>query len=192
VHLHHGIYSNGRLYCGFWDAGVIILDVHNPEAVGIVGRLEWEAGEGKSTHTALPLPFRKLLAVVDEANEPREVPRYFRLLNIEDETAPQELSRWRPNHLVFANRPGRLGPHNLHEHRPGLFQSSELLFATFYNAGLQVIDIADPARPTARAYYIPHPADGSAPDTNDVLVTADGRIFITDRGNGGLDILELE
>ena len=42
---------------------------------------------------------------------------------------------------------GHFGPHNVHENRPGSFVSSELIFATYQNAGLRVYDIKDQFRP---------------------------------------------
>jgi hypothetical protein len=31
---------------------------------------------------------------------------------------------------------GNFGPHNLHENRPGTFQSEETIFSTYHNAGV--------------------------------------------------------
>ena len=43
--------------------------------------------------------------------------------------------------------PGRFGPHNVHENRPGSFQSERLIFSTWFNAGLRVVDL-EQSRPT--------------------------------------------
>lgn len=193
--IHHGIHHDGRLYCGYWDGGVVIFDVSDPTNPQPISRYEWEAGGGGMTHTTLPLPGRQLLAVTDEAGQVGDPqnPKYFRLLDIADERNPVELSRWRPDHEVYGSRGGRYGPHNLHENRPGTFQSEETLFATFFNAGLRVLDISDARNPRETAYYVP-PATPGQPicATNDILVSAEGRIYITDKWSGGLHILELE
>jgi hypothetical protein len=195
--IHHGIPDGGRLYCGYWDAGVLILDVTDPAAPSVVSQVGWEAGEGHATHTTLPLPGRHLLAVLDEAATYRpaceENPTYLRILDIGDERHPRVLSRWRPDPQVFCQRPGCFGPHNLHENRPGTYKSEDLLFVTFYNAGLQVVDISDPGNPRPYAYYIPAPGPGgNGTWTNDLVVGADGRIFVVDRVTAGLHLLELE
>ena len=42
---------------------------------------------------------------------------------------------------------GHFGPHNIHENRPGSFQSETLIFATYQNAGVRVYDISDQLAP---------------------------------------------
>ena len=95
---------------------------------------------------------------------------------------------------------GFFGPHNLHENRPGAFQSSRLIFATYYNAGVRVYDIADQARPKEIAFYVPpNPVKMVDPRPNrpQVLQTADcyvdrnGLMYLTDQ-NAGLNILQFE
>ena len=84
----------------------------------------------------------------------------------------------------------RFGPHNLHENRPGTFSSDRIVFATYFNAGLRVYDTGDPLHPKEIASYVPEaPARQQAIQLNDVLVGADGLIFVTDRVRGGLYIL---
>ena len=78
--------------------------------------------------------------------------------------------------------PRRVGPHNLHENRPGSFQSEQVIFSTWNNAGLRLHDIGDPDRPTEIAHFNPEPPPGQdAPKANDVYVDADGLIYLTDR-----------
>jgi hypothetical protein len=210
--LHHGVHHNGRLYCGHGSAGLLILDVENPTAPKVVSELEWEAGQGGATHTATPLPGRKLVAVLDEALSYRpaqlfpedhvefrkvslsptpENAKYVRLVDVTDERNPCVLSKWRPDPDIYMKRPGRSGPHNLHENRPGAYQGEDLLFGTYYNAGLHVLDISDPANPKPRAHFVPQTSYYAGVWTNDLCVAREGRIFITDRVGGGVHILEL-
>lgn len=42
----------------------------------------------------------------------------------------------------FHNKGGKFGTHNLHENRPGSFQSEGIIFATYHNAGVRVFDIS--------------------------------------------------
>jgi sugar lactone lactonase YvrE len=77
--------------------------------------------------------------------------------------------------------------------RPGSFQSSRTIHATYFNAGLRVYDITDASAPTEIACFVPPPAPGSAAiQFNDLTVTADGLIYATDRAGGGLYIIEPE
>ncbi len=94
------------------SAGVLILDVKTPAKPEVVCELEWEPGQGGATHTTVPLPERKLLAVVDEALsyrpldlfppdhlEYREIsvqpnpenPKFLRVVDIADERNPRVL-----------------------------------------------------------------------------------------------------
>ena len=49
-----------------------------------------------------------------------------------------------PKEADYARKGGHFGPHNLHENRPGSFVSSDLIFATYQNAGVRAFDISDP------------------------------------------------
>jgi hypothetical protein len=44
----------------------------------------------------------------------------------------------------YCKKGAKVGPHNLHENRSGSFQSEQLIFATYQDAGVRVFDIADP------------------------------------------------
>lgn len=193
--IHHGIHHDGRLYCGYWDGGILIFDVNDPRDPKVVSHLEWEEGGGGMSHTTLPLPGRKMLAVTDEAGQVGDAqnPKYFRMVDIADERKPVVLSRWRPDPEVYEARGGRVGPHNLHENRPGTFQSEDMLFATFFNAGLRVLDVSDAKNPKQVAHYVPPGTPGQPVcATNDILVSKEGLIFTTDKWSGGLHIFEME
>ena len=59
----------------------------------------------------------------------------------------------------------RFGPHNLHENRAGSYRSERLVFVTYFNAGLRVYDLADPAAPSEVAHWQPEaPRPGRAAD----------------------------
>src|SRR5205823_10079095 len=78
---------------------------------------------------------------------------------------------------------GVFGPHNLHENRPGSFQSEETIFATYNNAGVRVFDIKDAFAPKEIASWVPPPPQrlidprpntALAAKTADVYVATDG------------------
>ena len=93
---------------------------------------------------------------------------------------------------------GHFGPHNIHENRPGSFVSSELIFATYQNAGVRVFDIRDQYRPDEVGAWVP-PAPARMMDhrpnrarviqSADVFVDAARPDLRTDY-NAGLFILE--
>jgi len=86
------------------------------------------------------------------------------------------------------------------ENRPGAFQSDDLVFDAFFNAGLRVWDIRDPSKPREVAWFTPPPPErmydirSNAPaaiSSQDVYVDDRGYCFITDY-NAGLCAVELE
>jgi len=193
--LHHALVAGDRAYCGWWDAGLVILDVSDVTRPRLVSRLDFGPEVSGATHTAHPLPGRDLLVVTDEAiSDGRDGPqKQIRLVDVSDETAPRVVSLLPVPEGDFAARAGRFGPHNLHEMRPGSFQSDHIVHATYFNAGLRVYDVSDATVPREIASFVPPPHGGaSTVQLNDLTVTADGRIYVTDRVAGGLYILEPE
>ena len=105
-----------------------------------------------------------------------------------------------PSEQKFREVGGKFGPHNLHENRPGSFQSEDVIIATYHNAGIRVFDIADAYHPTEAAFYVPpaperlvdfRPGAELVTQSTDVFAAADGTLYVTDT-NGGLSILALE
>jgi len=105
-----------------------------------------------------------------------------------------------PAEADYCAKGGKFGSHNLHENRPGAFQSSRLIFATYYNAGVRVFDITNPFRPEEAGYFVP-PAPQKMMDPRpgmpqviqnaDCYVDKEGFIYLTDP-NAGLYILKYE
>jgi hypothetical protein len=193
VAAHHVLVQGDRAYGGYFDKGVVVYAVAQDGSLELISSLAWPEGGHAHTHTALPLGDRKLLAVTDEAIEPdcQGAPKNVHLIDISDERRPREVSRFPVPQGDYCARGLRFGPHNLHENRPGTFQSDRIVFVTYFNAGLRVYDTRDPARVVEIASYVPEaPAGQPAIQFNDVLVDRDGTVFVTDRVRGGLYILK--
>jgi hypothetical protein len=95
---------------------------------------------------------------------------------------------------------GTFGPHNLHENRPGSFQSEEIIFATYNTAGVRVFDIKDAFAPKEVAYWVPpvpkklvdpRPNISLAAKTCDAYVTPEGLMYVSD-WNAGMHVLQYE
>jgi hypothetical protein len=69
------------------------------------------------------------------------------IIDIREERNPVIVSTCPVPQGDFCSRGLRFGPHNVHENRPGSFQSENLIFVTYYNAGLRVFDIRNQYRP---------------------------------------------
>jgi hypothetical protein len=105
----------------------------------------------------------------------------------------------------FCARGGRFGAHSANESMAPVFRQ-KLAFASWFNAGVRAIDIRDPYQPKEAGYFIPAITqatdkrciniDGqerckTAIQTNNVETDDRGYIYIVDRANTGLHILEL-
>jgi len=201
--LHHAIVK-GDLACGAWrDGGLTTMDVsdrYNPKILSHVNFCPPFAG---GSHNALALPDRNLLVLVEEAtgNDMADGIKRNWIFDITDPSRPISISTLPiPDDADYATKGGQFGPHNIHENRPESFQSSDMIFVTYQNAGLRVYDIRDPFRPKEIAALVPpapekifdvRPNMPKIVDTTDVFVAEDGLIYITDF-NAGLYILEMD
>jgi hypothetical protein len=172
-------------------AGSAVLDVSDPAAPRKLARIDWQPGG--ATHTCLPLPGRDLVVVTDEQQKDGlEAPtRLVRVVDVADPAAPRVVSVLPEPERLYDDL--RYGPHNLHENRAGSYRSERLVFVTYFNAGLRVYDLEDPAHPVEVAHWVPEPPPGqAAPQVNDLFVESGGLIWATDRYAGGVFALEPE
>jgi hypothetical protein len=164
--------------------------VADPARPRRIGHLAWSPGG--DTHTCMPLPGRSLVVCTDEAISPRcrEPAKLVRVVDVADRAAPRMAGTCPEPVGDFCERGLRFGPHNLHENRPGSYRSASLVFVTYFNAGLRVYDLADPAAPGEVASYVPAtPPEQEAVQLNDLFVDRDGLVYVTDRVSGGLYVL---
>jgi hypothetical protein len=105
----------------------------------------------------------------------------------------------------FCERGGRFGSHSSNESMAPIFYK-KLAMIAFFNAGVRAVDIRDPYHPSEVASFVPPiteatdkrclKVDGQerckvAIQTNNVETDERGYIYIVDRANTGLHILEL-
>jgi hypothetical protein len=105
----------------------------------------------------------------------------------------------------FCGRGGRFGSHSANESMAPVFHQ-KLAFVTWFNAGVRAIDIRDPYSPKEVGFFIPAiteatekrciKVDGqdrckTAIQSNNVETDDRGYIYVVDRANTGLHILEL-
>lgn len=192
--LHHAITRGNRTYCGWWDQGLVILDTSDKEKPSLISHLDFGAWQSGCTHSTVPLPGRDILIVTDEstANECQEVAKHIRVIDISEERNPKEIARMPVPGGTYPTRGGRFGPHNIHEMRPGTPADPNIVYATYFNAGVRVYDVSEPAVPREIAYFVPEaPQDRKTIQMNDLIVGPDGLIYASDRFAGGLYIFEL-
>jgi hypothetical protein len=107
----------------------------------------------------------------------------------------------------FCSRGGRYGTHSTNENLTPIYYK-RVVFVSYFNAGVRALDVRDPFNPTEIGYYIPAATDKTCmvPDaervaaeqhckpvvqTNNVEVDERGYIYIVDRANTGMHILQL-
>lgn len=182
-----------RVYLGWTDGGFTILDISDIYNIKKVAHLNWCPPFGGLSHTALPLPERDLLVISDEAHEDycNEPEKYVWLVDTRVETNPIPITTLQVENQGFCEKGGRFGPHNIHENRPGSLIDDQLVYISYFNGGLRIVDIQDKYNPKEVGYYIPPKPEGqNVVQTNDVFVDYDGLIHIVDRFDGTMYILE--
>jgi hypothetical protein len=153
---------------------------------------------------------RNMIMVVDEAlkNECREEARQMVwFVDATVESKPMVVSHYTVPEASghFCERGGRFGAHSSNESMAPVFYK-KLAFVTWFNAGVRAIDIRDPYAPREVGFFIPAitaatdrrciKVDGKdrckvAIQSNNVETDDRGYIYVVDRANTGLHILEV-
>jgi hypothetical protein len=200
--LHHAVVSDDVAYCAWRDACLVVVDVSDKARPQQIVHKNWAPPFGGGTHNCLPLPDRDLLIVLDEAvlDEKADGFKPIWVFDNQVKSNPISISTFpEPSDRDYIAVGGHFGPHNIHENRPGSFVSSELIFATYQNAGVRVYDIRDPFRPVEVGACVP-PAPKKLVDPRpnrpvvlhsaDVFVDKNGICYCTDWSGAGLYIME--
>jgi hypothetical protein len=106
---------------------------------------------------------------------------------------------------AFCDRGGRFGPHSTNESFTEIYYK-KLVFIAYFNAGVRAVDIRDPYHPKEVGFFIPATTENTEPrcakidgvetckvaiQTNNVEVDDRGYIYLVDRANTGMHIVEL-
>jgi hypothetical protein len=152
---------------------------------------------------------RDVIVITNEstANECLEARQMVWIADITNEATPFGMSNWTVPEKSggFCSKGGRFGTHSSQENFTPIYYKRVMFFAHF-NAGVRAVDIRDPLAPKEIAHFIPPITEqtdkrcvGKGPEercktaiqTNNVEVDDRGYIYIVDRANTGLHILEL-
>jgi hypothetical protein len=206
VSLHGPPYVEGtRAYLPYGAAGLVILDITNPASPMLVGRLDFSPPflGNIGVHSALPLTSRNLALATSEsiAEDCQEALNHTSVVDITNPARPALLSTFpipvpprRSRFSNFCEKGGRFGPHNFNQnpHSPFVQRSDQLVYLTYFNAGLRIYDISDPRTPREVGSFIPpEPIKryGTLPtklvlQSEDVLVDARGYIYLSNKNQG--------
>ena len=152
---------------------------------------------------------RDVVVLVSESlrNECREVRQLTFLVDVTDPSRPFSVSTFDVPETPgdFCRRGGRFGPHSSNESFTPIYYG-RLVFIAYFNGGVRAVDIRDPFHPREEGFYIPAVSPRTdkrcvgaagaerckvAIQTNNVEVDDRGYVYIVDRADTGLHILEL-
>ena len=152
---------------------------------------------------------RDIVMIVDEAilNECQEARQMVWFADVSIENRPMVVSNWTVPEASgnFCQRGGRFGAHSSNESMAPVYYK-KMAFIAWFNGGVRALDIRDPFQPNESGYFIPAITDKTdkrcvkvdgkdrckvAIQTNNVETDARGLIYIVDRANTGMHILEL-
>jgi hypothetical protein len=171
----------------------VILDVSTLAHPRLVARHTVFPPFGDMLHTAMPLPGRRLVVCTQEALRKhglgRDREKFMWIVDVREERNPIPVAAFRVDPEPYARPEFRFGPHNIHENRPGSLAREDRIYLTYFAGGLRIVDISDPYRPREIGWHVPDPP-GGVPQSNDVYVDTGGLIYLVDRFDGNLEILE--
>jgi hypothetical protein len=152
---------------------------------------------------------RDIVMIVDEQilNECQEPRQMVFFVDVTVETRPMVISNFNVsaepgNHC---ERGGRFGAHSSNESTDPIY-FKKVAFVTWFNGGVRAIDVRDPYNPKQIGYFIPAiteatdkrciKVDGQdrckvAIQSNNVETDDRGYVYVVDRANTGMHILEL-
>jgi hypothetical protein len=186
-----------------------------------VGRLvmtPWNGAHTTFPMPKMPIPefakdtvgaTRDIVMIVDEEirNECQEPQQMAWFVDVTIENHPMVISNFQvpEGSGNFCQRGGRFGTHSSNESMAPVFYK-KLVFLSYFNAGVRAVDIRDPYHPKEVGYFIPSITEATdkrcikvngadrckiAIQTNNVETDDRGYIYIVDRADSGLQILEL-
>lgn len=192
--LHHAMRVGDELWAAVWHAGMRVLDCSDITQPREIASYKWPKGIPEPTHTVMPMEQtvngRRYAVAIDEEHDhqPGRLHGFIWVMDVTDLNNIEAVAAWDLTERAspWVGDPGvRFGGHQYREKL-----DSHLVYCTWFAGGLRVLDLSDPLLPKEVAHYMPEPADGSAPQSNDVDVDDRGLIYMLDR-NRGLDILEM-
>lgn len=221
LNMHHPIVdeANGRLYAGYhrggdvlaFDISGILADPTIAQDPPIVWHIDTDPPLSGGAHTVAPIfydypeipnmseeAFPRTYAFVGAEAERECLPVRTKMLmlDISHESNPFPASQWEVPEGDHCERGGRFGPHQFAETVNGEINRFEdrLVWLTYFNAGVRILDIANPYRIEEVAHFVPHPSpDPNRPSAaiqmNDIDLDHRGLGYAVDREGAGMYVL---
>jgi hypothetical protein len=182
-----------RMYCAWWGGGISVIDCSDLANMKLVGHLSWAPPFPGSNHTCWPLGDRPYLICTDEARAKQKYwdAQFMWVIDARKEDKLIPIATFMPDREKYYDRPGRYGAHNVLEHMPADGPWKDIVFLTYFNAGLRAVNVSDPFNPKEVGCYVPAlEGDRPAVQSNDIGTDEHGRLYLIDRAGAGMHILE--
>ena len=126
------------MYCAWWGGGISVIDCSDLRNMKLVGHLSWAPPFPGSNHTCWPLGDRPYLICTDEARAKQKYwdAQFMWVIDARKEDKLVPIATFMPDREKYFNRPGRYGAHNILEHLPADGPWKDIVFLTYFNAGL--------------------------------------------------------
>ncbi len=192
--VHHAMVEGDRAYVGFWDSGMVILDISDLDDISVVSHLQWDGRRSYPHRTPDAGPEsgrRDRRGAVEQlrggpahgagssTSPTRRIPRSCRSARCPRVTSATEACGSVP---IASTRtdPTAIGAPTSCSRRTSTVDSASY-------------DVSEPSTPRDIAHWIPEcPPGQPACQINDVWVGEDLLTYVTDRVNGGVYVLEPE
>lgn len=192
-----------QAYLALWDGGFQVVDTSDFVAARprpavrpltpLPRRLRYAPPAAGHTHSAVAVPGRPLVLLTDEVYAPACPYGWLRVVDVSDPARPRQVGEYR----LPENDPARCAET---VRRGGTFSAHNplalphLVLVSWHAAGLQAIDLSDPAAPRRTGMFVPEPVPGVASRdpafgplpvvTWSYPIIQDGLIYAVDVDNG--------
>ncbi len=180
----HAVTGDHLLYISYWDHGVVVYDINDPESPERVSSFnDFTPSDHANIHFARPHPGLiddKVVLVAEPELGVAAESGQMTLVDITEPSDPKKLGYWTLPGGLIIDEPFRYSPHNF-----GV--ANERIYMAHQHAGVWVIDMSDPRDPVSAGFYQPHmPRDGYDGDIPRVWSTfyVDGLIWASDTSTG--------
>jgi hypothetical protein len=223
IQCHEIVYHNDRLYLAWRDAGMLVLDIKERTAPKLIATYDYvppfHGGFLGAAHTSMPVvtAANQHPDIVVHTDEIFDCPQGFgRILDVSDLKNPEVAKGERPANVVLLSTfriphvqdqfdpekrefvcPQKGGPAGTLSNTTHLpvqdLRSPSLVYVTWYDEGVRVLDVSNPFAPTFVGHYLsPRFAAPNRVDrhTREIFQDPDTNLlYVTDGNGGGLMVL---
>jgi hypothetical protein len=170
-----------RMFISHWDAGIVYLDIRQPERPRYLSRTTYRSGAEGNAHSGWFSEDETLFIQNDEVYRPSVTfPRpsrqkewgFQRLFDLTDPSRPRALGKFATENAV-SGTDGRIPTNGYYSVHNNLVVGG-VAYVSWYSDGVRIVDLSNPTHPREIGYFVPPPqADPQgfifAPDGNEVL-----------------------